>query len=71
MMPKPIFIIVIPGFPPQDKLAEIRNRYNNQLAEDYHVIVLHGGSSGYEFKMFSDKEIEPIELEKLKELLKL
>ena len=69
-MPKPIFIITINW--PSDNFEGIsRFQQDIQLKlHDYHVLVSCDGSiTETKYQLFSDKEIEPIELEKLKEIL--
>lgn len=68
-MAKPIFIITIP----QTNNEEMREweKAIEMIKQDYHCILVSERVDKVEFKLFSDKEIEPIEIEKLKEILKI
>lgn len=72
-MAKPIFVVNIPINAFQS--TEAANKYIDGLVKelnDYHVLTIFDGTSiDLRFRMFSDKLIEPIELEKLKEELNL
>ena len=69
-MPKPIFIISLPRAT-QDHVKSVFKNIPIQLKYDYHVLVYSDMSIlDVKFQLFSDKEIEPIELQKLKDLLK-
>lgn len=49
---------------------EFRKMMKKELDQDYHVFIYNSeDQKDMEFQMFSDHEIEPIELEKLKELV--
>lgn len=72
-MRKPIFIIYVPGnfgiqgLKDMSKLIE-----KTKIEDDYYVFsVCDFTSDKIKFEMFSDKKIKPIELDKLKSLLKL
>ena len=66
-MAKPIFIMTIPRtINVSEVLGEIEENLN-----DYHCLFLYDGSkTEFEFKVFSDKEIEPIKLKKLEKIIK-
>lgn len=69
-MSKPIFVIQLPNAT-SDFVKNMSEKLTGRM-EDYHVLVL--GTEGTmikepKFQLFSDKEIEPIELEKLKEII--
>lgn len=75
-MPKPIFIITLPFFPKTEDdihFIEYKHKQSNpDLHKDYHVLFgFDGNLKNLQYQMFSDKEIEPIELDKLKEILNL
>ena len=65
-MAKPIFIITIPY---EAQLQEVEHYRGivKKLEGDYHVLLV--GGDDLNFKMFSDKEIEPIQLEELKNIV--
>ena len=67
-MRKPIFIVTVPSYFSEGEIDGIKEGLKH-IGEDYHVLVVTGNVEDPEFKMFSDHEIEPIELEKLKELI--
>ncbi len=65
-MRKPIFIVQTNDQTLSSGLAL------SDLADEYHLIVLYESSfKETKFQLFSDREIEPIKLEELKEILKL
>ena len=71
-MRKPIFIIHLPGNTSTDDLKEVYKLIKKQKIEnDYYIFIAHN-SLNYDikFEVFSDKKIKPIELEKLKKILK-
>ena len=63
---KPIFIIKAP-MESQEEHDRIMDSLKG-IREDYHVILIEGFDV-VEFEMFSDEKIEPIELQKLKDLI--
>lgn len=72
-MAKPIFIATFGHFPEDVVQRNDIISHFEDLKEDYHVFVLfedwNGESHKSKFQVFSDKEIEPTELERLKELV--
>lgn len=66
---KPIFVITIPFCGQETWVALGEYIREKGLEKDYYVFILTGNEP--KFQMFSDKEIEPIQIEELKELLKL
>lgn len=66
---KPIFIIKLPEISRYyyEGIKKELIRFREDLEKDYHVLIFSCGEE-YDFKMFSDKEIDPIKLEELKEL---
>ena len=69
MSRKPIFVIQTPHLNEADR-KEFIETMNGQLAEDYHVLIYdNADEDSFKFRIFSDHEIEPIEIEKLKELV--
>ena len=67
-MSKPIFIVQFPSTTTKDQASQVSYYFNKNLV-DYNVFVVSNTQNIWDFKLFSDKEIEPIELEKLKELI--
>ena len=68
-MAKPIFIMQLSISNPEG-LNEWVNSIRKKVEEDYHFICLFDMNlKHHDFKVFSDREIEPIELEKLKEIV--
>ena len=70
---KPIFIMNISIFLNALYSSEIEKRMNEfkkQIENDYDVLIIRASPETF-FKMFSDKEIEPINLEELKALLNI
>jgi len=69
-MAKPIFIATIAsGGIPFKAINDIAKMLEKRL-NDYHVIVSFDGNiRESKYQVFSDKEIEPIELDKLKEIV--
>ena len=67
-MSKPIFIVKVPISFTQEKCDYALDGIKGKLT-DYHVIMVVNSLNDWGFQLFSDKEIEPIELEKLKEIL--
>ena len=65
MSVKPIFII---GLPSGVDHSELLNAAED-ISQDYHVFVYTDESNEFKFQVFSDHEIEPIELENLKEII--
>ena len=67
---KPIFIVNIPLCESKEQF-ELVTRQFESLKEDYHVLIVEDimTCSKIRFKMYSDHEIEPIEMEKLKEIV--
>ena len=74
-MAKPIFILKFRRLPSSE---DERNLFMNELKEtlkeikeEYHILVIFEDlpDKGFDAQIFSDKEIEPIELEKLKEMI--
>ena len=70
-MAKPIFIINFGKMPGTAKDRDEIIHHFNFLKQDYHIIILFEDRfpADTTFQMFSDKEIDPIELDKLKELV--
>ena len=67
-MPKPIFLV---GFPESASLEDLhiaQSRLDRKI-DDYHVIVYRSYSKQMEFHCFHEKDIEEIELEKLKQIV--
>lgn len=67
-MSKPIFIVKLPITFSDEKCREALDAFKDKLPE-YHVLMVMNSINDWDFKLFSDKEIEPIELEKLKEII--
>lgn len=68
---KPIFIIRTPHFSNDADRTEFNEMMNKELADSYHLLIFDSADEDtFKFQMFSDHEIEPIELEKLKKLVK-
>jgi hypothetical protein len=67
-MSKPIFIVQFPSTTTKDHAEHIVHYFNKKLV-DYNVFIVGNTENSWDFKLFSDKEIEPIELEKLKGLI--
>lgn len=64
-MAKPILVVTTNATPQQvDAMLQVLNK---KIGEDYHVFAILGKEA--KVQMFSDKEIEPIELEELKNLV--
>jgi len=68
-MRKPIFVTYIPNTVSCERFSEIQKTLKEELKEEYHLLVVSKDVKEFEFQMFSDKDIAPIELDKLKELL--
>lgn len=67
MSAKPIFVIRKPHMSEADRKDFIQ-LMNEQLQGDYHVLLFESNDKiSFSFQMFSDHEIEPIELEALKQ----
>lgn len=65
---KPIFIISIPHLP--DTKLDFSEIVTKEIQDDYHVIInVDPEIRSCKYQMFSDHEIEPIQIEKLKEML--
>ncbi len=63
-MAKPIFIIIAP------EAGNTAIELPKGGMPDYHILYVQSPNvDKIEFKMFSDKEIEPIQIEQLKELI--
>jgi hypothetical protein len=68
-MSKPIFIVTVPNIS-WDTTNEIKESLFKQIGNDYHCFVVNDcNKTSFEFQMFSEKLIDPIELERLKELV--
>lgn len=65
---KPIFVIQLANTHPEVAMRLNDHLITKGVQDDYHVIIILGNEN--KFQMFSDKEIEPIQLDELKELLK-
>lgn len=71
-MAKPIFLIGVPVDSHEAEVEKLKHWGFSKLADDYHVLIYRmRDKSPMKFQLFSDKEIEPIELENLKEELEL
>lgn len=67
---KPIFIILLSGQTDNETAEEIRrSTILNEIRKDYHIIVTRNSSEDIDFKMFSESNIDSIELERLQELV--
>lgn len=70
-MAKPIFIIKVPSYVSTEEFKEINLHVRNELT-DYHVLMVSDDTiKCFDFKVFSDKKIKPIELDKLKSVLNI
>ena len=68
-MSKPIFIVTVPNIS-WDSSDEIKNNLFKTIGSEYHCFIVNDDKkTSFEFQMFSEKLIEPIELERLKELV--
>lgn len=74
-MAKPIFIMFygtknVETSYVKENITAWANALGERIGMDYHTILVEMVEEiGFRFQMFSDKEIEPIELEKLKEIV--
>lgn len=71
-MAKPIFIVIFKKLPWDKAQAEEIKSHFNFLKEDYYVLITFVDGQGDwtpEFKMFSDKELDPIDLKSLQQLI--
>lgn len=62
---KPIFVITVPfgsDIPSISESAKVK-----EVSKDYHILIVAGKEMN--FQIFSDKEIEPIQIEELKKML--
>lgn len=69
---KPIFVVSFGILPQDEEMKEQIVKYFDPLKEDYHVLIHFEDREDREtkFKMFSDKEIEPIKIDELIAMLK-
>lgn len=66
-MAKPIFIINAPHIDVEE--LEGLKKAISVFSDDYFTLIINENREDWKFQMFSDKEIEPIELQKLQELV--
>jgi hypothetical protein len=70
-MAKPIFVVRIKKHLPEVEFDSLANRLRDMLY-DYHVFLINPNDDtqcrDIEFQLFSDKEIKPIDLDRLKEI---
>lgn len=68
-MPKPIFVVVVNHLMDEQQYGKLSQELQKKL-DDYHVIVAADSHAPeLKFQLFSDKNIEPIQLDELKELV--
>ncbi len=74
-MAKPILIVYVPYLTQRTQDEERQNRnFEEHICEvlgcEYHVFITKNAHEDkYTFKLFSDKEIDPISIEQLKEII--
>jgi len=67
-MSKPIFIVKVPITFTKEKCDYALDGIKEKL-KDYHVIMVVNTFNDWGFQLFSDRDIQPIEFEKLKAVI--
>ncbi len=70
---KPILVITVPSYTPQVDLNTLQvgmmSESSLKLKEDYHVLLIIGDVDKMKCELFSTKNIQQVELEKLTEII--